>query len=164
MILPSTRAVAWHEASHAAALALAGMTPIWVRVDRPSESLLGSVRVDWEKHDPVPTNLRVVLIAALQGPISDGELVDDWPIDPSAWSDGSRRDAEQAAFLADALKLDEVDWRFIVYKAQALGRERQFRQLVVEIANALEHHELLLLPELEALTARVRNQGEHGNG
>src|SRR5947209_4146264 len=45
------------------------------------------------------------------GAISDGERrLDDWPIAPSDWADGNRRDAEQPGFLADCLGVDRVGW------------------------------------------------------
>jgi hypothetical protein len=45
--LPSSRERAYHEASHAAALCLAGMVPKCVRTDFPGDDLAGLVTVDW---------------------------------------------------------------------------------------------------------------------
>lgn len=155
---PSTRSTCWHEAAHCASLCLAGLTPLLVRVDWPSETLLGSVKMDWENHDPTPDVMREVLLAILQGPLSDGESVDrwDWPIDVDT------RDGEQCAFLADVLNLDQVDFLQIVSKAQRLGRDRTFRRLLVDISAALEDKEVLVQPELQALTDAVLSDSQEG--
>ena len=155
-VLPSTRTLAWHEAHHAAALCLSGLPPVWARIDWPEERLGGSVRVDWEHHDPDPGTLREVLIATLMGPICDAESrLDDWPIRAYEWDVGNQRDAEQAAFLADVLGLDQVDWLGVVFKATTRSRERRFRELVVKIAGELERVEVVFQPELIRLAEGV---------
>jgi hypothetical protein len=153
-VLPSARALAWHEAGHAAALCVVGWPPAWVRIDWPSDSLLGSVGPDWESRDPDERTMRELLVSVLQGPISDGERrISDWPILPEQWKAGNRRDAEQAAFIAHYLGIDRAaDWGWFVFKAQRLGRTRRFRELVVAIASELERVEVLLRPELVHLT------------
>ena len=154
--LPSTRSTCWHEAAHAAALCLAGMTPLVARVDWPTKTLAGCVSIDWERNDPTPDVLREVLLAIVQGPLANGESVDrwDWPISVDT------PDGEQCAFLVDVLKLDQVDWLGIVCKAQRRGRDRTFRRLMVAISNALEAKEVLLQPELQALTDTVVGRQE----
>lgn len=158
-VLPGTREVCWHEAHHAAALCLSGLTPLLVRVDWPTQELAGSVKPDWENHAPNPDVMREVLIAILQGPISAGGLHEaqiTWPIDPTTgWQDGTRRDVEQIQFIVESLGLDRIDWLGIVNEAVSLARSPRFRRLVVEIATALEHTELLFQHELIALTAKV---------
>jgi hypothetical protein len=151
---PSTRSTCWHEAEHAASLCLAGMTPLVARVDWPTETLAGAVTMDWERHDPTPDVLREVLVSVLLGPLSNGELVDrwDWPVNVDT-SDG-----EQVRFLVNLLRLDQVGFLQIVFKAQRLGRDRTFRRLLVDISNALEHKEVLLQPELQAMTDAVLSE------
>lgn len=158
-VLPCTREVCWHEASHCASLILSGLTPQLVRVDWPTDQLLGAVRMDWENHDPTPDVMREVLISLLQGPIAEGGLFEaqtTWPIDPTTgWQEGTGRDVEQIQFIVDSLGLDRIDWLGIVNKAVSRARSPRFRHLVVEIATALEHTELLFQHELIALTERM---------
>ena len=97
---------AWHESGHAASLILSGLTPLLVRVDQPTDTLLGSVKFDWTHHDPTERNLREVLIGILQGPFTDGETIDctEWPPNFDDWSDHCREDAERIAFIIERLE------------------------------------------------------------
>ena len=156
-MLPRTDSTVWHEAGHAASLCLSGLTPLLVRSDWPTETLLGQVKLDWENHDPTEDVMREVLVGVLQGPIAAGEVLEvwDWPINPDAVPAECRRDAEQAAFVVDLLHLDQVDFLQIAFKAEHLGRDRTFRRLLVAISSALEEKELLFQDELQQLTDAV---------
>ena len=152
-----TDTTAWHEAGHAASLCLSGLTPLPVRSDWPTQTLLGQVKFDWEAHEPTEDVMREVLVSVLQGPIAEGEVLEvwDWPINPDAVTPECRRDAEQAAFIVDLLHLDQVDFLQIAFKATQLGRDRTFRRLLVAISSALEDKELLFKDELQQLTDAV---------
>jgi hypothetical protein len=156
--LPSPTEIARHEAAHAAAFCLLGLVPLCVRVDLPTPTLAGSVKLDWERHDPSRDVLRKVLVATLMGPLQDGTHVDDWPVNPAEWDGGAERDADVIAFLIDTLELDEVDWRYDVFKAQRLGCRRDFRRLQVAIAGELERKEIVGRDELiELMEATSEN-------
>lgn len=154
--LPAARELAAHEAHHAAALLIFGWPPLVARIDWPTQEMAGSVRPDWGSRDPDERSMRDLLIATMMGPLSDGALrMEDYPPDPDDWPEGAQRDIEQAAFIAQWLGLDRVDWVPAGYDAVALSRERRFKRLVVAIAERLERVELLLQPELIALAEEV---------
>jgi hypothetical protein len=158
VVRPSDRAVAWHEASHAAALCLAGMVPKQVRTDWPDATTLGRVAIDWGD-GPDHGSAREVLRAILVGGMCDGfEGWDSWPVSPEHVPEGARRDAEQARHLAEYLKLDRVGWAFHVWRAQQLAKQARFRRLVVAIADRLEAIEVLDAGDLRALVAATEEQ------
>jgi hypothetical protein len=153
--LPTGREVAWHEAHHAAALCLAGLTPLVARTDWPTPTLAGVVKPDWERHPIDDRTMGALLVAILMGPISEGEPVFThvaWPIDPDEWQDGCQADAAQLSFVAQWLGLDLVDYMKVVCEAGRLAKDLRYRRLVVAIAHALERDEIVLQPELEQLT------------
>lgn len=152
---PSSRRVCSHEANHCSSLIMSGLMPLWVRVDWPTDRLRGSVGLDWDSWPATPHTLRLLLIAALQGPASDGSLNDDWPIEPTNWDDGSRQDAEQAALIASHLAFDRVDWHSAIYQADGLRRDFHYRTLAVTLTHELERVEVLLQPELIELSKTV---------
>lgn len=149
---PSSRAVAAHEARHAASLCVSDLVPLWVRSDWPTGELRGAVGLDWDGWDISDLALRDLLVATIQGPLGDGEFIADWPVDPAAWQDtGSEQDGRQIAFLADVLELDVVDWHFVMFRAERQARDPRYRRLVTAIRVALEDRELLFRDELVAL-------------
>jgi hypothetical protein len=77
-----------------------------------------------------------------------------WPIDPDHMPVGARRDAEQARTLANYLKLDRAGWLHVLWKANQLGRQGDFRRLAVLIADQLERVEVLTADDLERLMTR----------
>jgi hypothetical protein len=96
------------------------------------------------------------LFAIVMGPISDGETaIDQWPIDPSAWHDRNTTDGKLAAFIAEWLSFDNVDWLWITHKARSLGRQQHYRRLVVAISHALQDREVLFKHELVAIAQEV---------
>jgi hypothetical protein len=157
VVRPPAEQIAWHEAAHAAAFCHFGMVPIWARIDEPKQGLLGSVRPDWDTHELNRDTARNALIAVLMGPIFDGGLLDDWPIDKDdpRWPDGCNGDAEAARALADYLKLDHVDWLHIVWKARRLTRNLKFRRLLVNIATEFERVEVLYTTDLRKILERT---------
>jgi hypothetical protein len=152
----SARALAWHEAHHCSSLLLAGLTPLWCRIDLPTPGLRGSVGVDWARWGVADDTLYAVLVATCQGPASDGELRSAWPIVLADWDGtGSRQDGQQIQYLTQCLGIDSVGWHGLLFQVNKQSRDPAFRRLVVEIASELERVEVLLRPELEALAARV---------
>jgi hypothetical protein len=149
--LPSSRSVAIHEANHAAALMLAGMTPECVRVDWPEETSIGLTTIDWGD-GLTRESARPVLIAILLGGTADSyHGWDEWPIDPDRVSPLARRDAAQARRLAEYLKFDMVDWAHVHWQAKQLANRQDFRRLAVAIANELEYREVLYRADLERI-------------
>lgn len=156
----SRREVAWHEASHVSSLLLDGLVPLVARLDLwPDEPQIGSVRIDWESLDLSDRRvLKAILVATLMGPIADAEpllTLIEWPVDPDAWQEGSRRDAEVAAFLVDRLGFDLVDWNQTVFHAGERAKDFHFRTLAVKIRAALEEKGELYRHELAGLAERV---------
>jgi hypothetical protein len=95
-----------------------------------------------------------VLLAVVLGGMTEGHKGwPSWPIDPDQVPVGARRDAEQARALANYLKLDNAGWLHVLWKANRLGRHRDFRRLVVLIADQLERVEVLTAEDLERLMA-----------
>jgi hypothetical protein len=152
---PSSRSIAIHEATHAAALMFAGMTPECVRVDWPEQTSVGLTTIDWG--DGITReSARPVLIAILLGAMTDGyEGWDEWPIDPDRVSSLARRDAEQARRLAEYLKFDMVDWEHVRSQAKQLARRQDFRRLTVAIADELEYREVLHREDLDRIHLEV---------
>jgi hypothetical protein len=154
--LPTSRSIAMHEAHHAAALCLAGMVPKCVRIDWPRADLAGFVTIDWGDGAD-PDKARRVLVAILLGAMTEGFAGwDNWPIDPDRALVGARRDAEQARHLAEYLKLDQVGWLHVLWKANQLGRRSGFRRLAVAIADELERVEVLSAEDLRNLLEKER--------
>jgi hypothetical protein len=149
--LPTSRSIAMHEAHHVAALYLAGMVPQCVRIDWATAEVAGFVTIDWgDGADPDKANR--VLVAVLLGAMTEGFAGwDNWPIDPDRAPVGARRDAEQARHLAEYLKLDQVGWLHVLWKANQLGRRSRFRRLAVAIADELERVEVLSAEDLRNL-------------
>ncbi len=143
-----------HEAHHAAALCLLGMVPTCVRTDWPAPDLFGTVTVDWCGGPDRATAGRV-LVAVVVGGMTEGHQGwRSWPIDPDRVAVGARRDAEQARTLANYLRLDNAGWLHVLWKANQLGRQRDFRRLAVLIADQLELVEVLTAEDLERLMTR----------
>jgi hypothetical protein len=67
-------------------------------------------------------------------------------------------DAVKARALADYLKLDHVGWSHIVWKANQLGKNREFRTLAVRIADELERREVLTSDDLNQIYDDVREE------
>jgi hypothetical protein len=153
--LPSSRSVAIHEATHAAALMHFGMTPECARVDWPEQNSIGTVTIDWG--DGITReSARPVLIAVVLGGMTDGyEGWDEFPIDPDRVSTLARRDAEQARRLAEYLKFDLVDWEHVRWEAKTLARRQDFRRLTVAIADELEYREVLHREDLDRIHQEV---------
>ena len=154
---PTISETSWHESHHAASLCLDGLTPLVVRTDWPTATLAGTVRPDWETHDIHEDTMRRLLVATLMGPISEGERVYlhvAWPIDPADWNDACQADARQLAFVCQWLGIDLADYLKFVFAADKRAKDPLFRRLVVEIAG-LERDEMVLQPELQALTDEV---------
>jgi hypothetical protein len=74
-----------------------------------------------------------------------------WPIDPAAVPASARQDAEQAALLADYLKLDHEGWLRALWEARLFGRRRDFRLLLVALTEELESRERLDADELRRI-------------
>jgi hypothetical protein len=156
--VPTSRSAAMHEAHHAAALCLLGMVPKCVRTDWPEPDLFGTVTVDWCDGPDRDTARRVLLAVVLGGMTEGHKGWRSWPIDPDRVAVGARRDAEQARTLANYLKLDQAGWLHVLWKANQLGRQRDFRRLAVLIADELERVEVLTTEDLERLMARYRER------
>jgi Phage integrase family len=108
VVRPSDRAVAWHEAHHAAGMLLGGVTPTCARVDWPAAGLLGSVRFEWSGGEPNEVEARHLLVAVLLGALTDGsDGWDRWPLEPDRIPEGARRDAETAAVLAKFIGVED---------------------------------------------------------
>jgi hypothetical protein len=122
-----------------------------VRKDWPEADLFGTVTVDWGEGPDRDTAERVLLAIVLGGMTEGPEGWESWPIDPDRMAVGAQRDAEQARTLAGYLKLDEVGWCHARWKVTQLGRRKDFRRLVVAIADELERVEVLTAQDLEAL-------------
>ena len=158
-VLPPAREVARHEANHAAALLVAGLPPKCVRIDWPTANEAGTTIIDWGDGAD-REKARDVLRAILVGGMCNGfEGWDRWPIDPERVPEGARRDAEQAAHLAQYLKLDRAGWLFHVWRAHQLAKQSSFRRLAVRIANELERIEVLCADDLQRIYDATR-EGE----
>ncbi len=141
-----------HEASHAAALLLAGMTPAHARSDRPTDTTAGSVYIDWGDEGVTREKARAALIAILAGALmEDGLTAWEWPPDPAAVHPRTANDAKQATTLATYLEFDRVDWSQYLYKAQRLARSPAFRRLVGAIERELKAREYLTGEELDEI-------------
>jgi hypothetical protein len=159
VVFPGARQVAVHESHHAAALILGGMPPESVRTDWPDADTAGSVTVDWAggiNRDKA----EAVLVAVLLGAMTEGfSGWREFPINPERLPVGARRDAAQAARLADYLGIsDQATWLFYVWKANQLAKRRDFRCLVVAIADELERLEVMTAEDLRALTATTEEK------
>ena len=153
-----TNVAALHEAAHAAALLAFDWPPTAVRLDYPQQRTNGGVTPDWTARDVNDRrSMEQLLVSVLAGPGIEGVNLDllDWPIDASTWPEGSERDGEMAAFIADRLDLDRIGWLQIAFQATTLVHEPSFRFEVIAIADALDHAELLLQPELSAIHQRM---------
>jgi hypothetical protein len=72
-ILPGSREIAWHEAFHAAALCLAGIVPVSVRTDWPSDLEAGEVKIDWGPGGyRDPARATDVLVSIVAGAFTEG--------------------------------------------------------------------------------------------
>ena len=153
--LPSSRQVAWHEAYHAAALCLAGLVPRSVSIRWPVDFAAGDVEIDWGPGGyRDPTRAKDVLTAVVVAAHTEGKEgweITNWPIDPFLMAEGGRGDAAVAGELFEHFGLDQVDWCQVLWKADKLGRRRDFRRLVVRIARALEPVDVLYADDLRAL-------------
>ena len=145
-----------HEAQHAAALILSGMTPTHVRVDQPGDNDEGSTTMDWQHHALNPATALDALLAVIAPAAAAGHLNTislEWPIQPHTWPDGFGRDGEQAELLARFIDLDGLSWMHLCHRAHIRGRSIPYKRLVHRIARALEDKELLLQPELQAIAS-----------
>jgi hypothetical protein len=148
--------VAFHEAHHAAAALMQGMTPKCCRIDWPKDGVDGSVTLSLGD-DPDPHKVRQALIACLLGSMAIGERWEDFPVDPDRVDPVARPDARLAAKLADALSFDLVDWHHAVWEADRLARSIEFRHLVVAIVDELERVEVLEREDLIRIRDATRN-------
>ena len=155
-VLPSTRDVCRHEAHHVASLLLDGLTPAVARVDRPDDDA-GQTIMDWERYQLDQTTAIRMLIAVLQGPLVEGDLKHDftWPIEPSEWQDGCRKDAEVAQSLAAFIGLDHVEWTRILYLTRRRAKGRRFLRLAAAVAHELEDRVILFGHELETIAEEM---------
>ena len=154
--LPSSREIAVHEAHHAAALIMAGLTPKCVRTDYPMVNEAGHVEIDWGDGAD-REKARDVLRAILVGGMCNGfQGWDRWPVEPDQVPAGSRRDAEQARHLAEYLQLDHAGWLHLLWHANRLARRPDFRRLAVAIADELEISEVLTAQDLKNLLEKER--------
>ena len=154
-VLPGAREIAWHEAYHAAALCLAGMIPKCVRTDWPSDLEAGEVVIDWGPggyRDPArATNVLVSVVAGAFTEGGQGWDWDSWPIDPWKVAEGARGDAAMARELVEHFDLPMSEWLHVLWKAKQLCNRRDFRRLVVRIADELERVEVLNADDLRAM-------------
>jgi hypothetical protein len=74
-----------------------------------------------------------------------------WPPDPSEVAEGARGDAVFARELVQHFAIDRVDWGHVLWKTERLVRRKDFRRLVVRIADELERVEVLDADDLRAL-------------
>jgi hypothetical protein len=101
--------------------------------------------------------MRIVLRSILLGGMTEAMAGwEEWPVDLDRFPPGAREDAKKARLLAETLKLDEVGWRFEVFKANRIGGQREFRELAVRIARQLERHEVLTGEDLKRIHDAVR--------
>jgi hypothetical protein len=153
--LPGGRERAWHEAYHAAALCIAGLVPTCVRTDFPNEHEAGAVTINWgEGGYRDPAKAKAVLVSIVLGGLTEGRAGwewDNWPIDPCQMAEGAVGDGLMARELIEHFEMDRVDWAHVLWRADQLGRRRDFRRLVVRIADELERVELLYADDLRAL-------------
>jgi hypothetical protein len=77
-----------------------------------------------------------------------------YPPDPFEVAEGAQGDALMARELIDHFDIDRVDWGHIVWKAERLVRRKDFRRLVVAIADELERVEVLTVQDLATLMAQ----------
>jgi hypothetical protein len=158
--LPGAREIAWHESYHAAALCLAGMVPKCARTDWPSDLEAGEVVIDWGPGGyRDPARAKDVLVSIVAGALTEGSQGwdwDNWPIDPWRMAEGGRGDALMACELVKHFDLPVVDWLHVLWKAEQLCKRRDFRRLVVRIADELERVEVLNADDLRALVEPER--------
>jgi hypothetical protein len=154
-VLPSSRETARHEAYHAAALCLAGLVPIRVQTNWPTDHEPGAVTIDWGSGGyRDPARAKDVLVAVVAGALTEGNQgwgLDNWPIDPARMAEGARGDALMARELVEHFEMDRVDSCHVLWQVGQLGRHRDFRRLAVRIAAELERVELLYADDLRAL-------------
>jgi hypothetical protein len=129
------------------------MVPKCVRTDWPEPDLFGTVTVDWGDGPDRDTAGRVLVAVVLGGMTEGHKGWRSWPIDPDRVAVGARRDARQARTLANYLNLDNAGWLHVLWKANQLGRQRDFRRLLVAIADGLERVEVLTAQDLRTLMA-----------
>lgn len=164
--LPADVEIARHEAAHAAAALALGWPPRHVRIDWPGRDtagrhVAGSVGYDFSEtgRDLSHDALADMLIAVLAGPLTESvRVVHDWPVnlDDERWDEaGVRSDGEQLAFLTRFLELDEVDYRWFLFRAARLMRTRPFRALQSAIASRLLAVEIVGQPELIEMAEAV---------
>jgi hypothetical protein len=153
--LPGARERAGHEANHAAVLCLAGLVPTCVRTDFPNQHEAGAVTVDWgEGGYRDPARATDVLVSVIVGGFTEGPQGWTWenfPVDPGAMAEGAVGDALMVRELLEYFGLGVADWAHALWKADQLGRRRDFRGLVVRIADELERVEVLNADDLRAL-------------
>jgi len=159
-VLPTGREIAWHEAYHASALCIAGIVPKCVRSDWPSDFAAGAVDIDWGPGGyRDPARAKDVLVAVVAGALTEGPRGWDWasfPPDPFEVAEGAQGDALTARELVEHFEIDQVDWHHILWKTKQMIRRKDFRRLVVAIANELERVEVLHAEDLEELIAHDR--------
>jgi hypothetical protein len=129
------------------------MVPKCVRTDWPEPDLFGTVTVDWCDGPDRDTAGRVLVAVVLGGMTEGHKGWRSWPIDPDRVAPGARRDALQARTLANYLKLDNAGWLHVLWKANQLGRQRDFRRLLVARADELERVEVMDAEDLRTLMA-----------
>jgi hypothetical protein len=104
-----------------------------------------------------PARAKDVLVSIVAGAFTEGSQGwdwDNWPIDPWKVAEGGRGDAAMARELVEHFGFERVDWLHVLWLAEQLCKRRDFRRLVVRIADELERVELLYADDLKALMER----------
>jgi hypothetical protein len=117
--------------------------PVQVRTDVPTEDLAGVCELpdSWAIDRNIICNVLVAIVAG--GTAETGFAGWEWPLNPDRVPVGSRGDASKCAWLAEKLDFEEPDWLHVLFLARDLGRSREFRHLVVALADELERVEVL---------------------
>jgi hypothetical protein len=151
--------VAFHEASHAAAMMLLNLPPKRVRTDAPREGVAGHCIIDWGEGGANSfRKLRDMLTAIVVGGLTNGVGGWTFPIDPDRVALGSRSDARMARYLAEALGYDEIDWPLVLLRARSMADRPEFRRLVIAIGRELEEVEVLERDDLIRIHEAAREE------
>jgi hypothetical protein len=159
--IPSNRLIAFHEASHAAAMVLvsAGMPPLYVRVDGPlPDGATGVMKTDL-MCAVTPSVIRALVIGCLQGPLTEGfQIPIGCPVDVSTRPEEVQPDGVKAARLAEFLNVDGLEWMRLTYEAGKQASDSKFRKLTTAIADELERVGAVVQYEVIALAAELGEQ------
>jgi hypothetical protein len=138
-----------HEAGHVAGSIMTGRMPAAVTADWPHLDTLGITTSDIERY---PISVEVAhshLIESFCGPLAQKRAgwPLPWPLDRKARTS----DARQIALLADALELDEAEYREITDRAQEVAGSPDFHHIVGLVSRALEMRDPLDADDLGRL-------------